>query len=131
MDYVILSSRFQCSVCLSYSTFGNTSGGEISFYGETAEKIDDKTVFPVYSIGAKVYQYILKKKFLLKLSANQIVSKLRSNRIDKEIYQSRSRFLTDQTALIFSIQYNFRSAKDVRVKRIQKIQSVQKQEERE
>ena len=115
----------------NYFTFGNTSGGEISFYGETAEKIDDKTVFPVYSIGAKVYQYILKKKFLLKLSANQIVSKLRSNRIDKEIYQSRSRFLTDQTALIFSIQYNFRSAKDVRVKRIQKIQSVQKQEERE
>ena len=115
----------------NYFTFSNTFGGEINFYGETAEKIDDKTVFPVYSIGAKVYKYILKKKFLLKLSANQIVSKLRNNRIDKDIYQSRSRFLTNQTALVFSIQYNFRSAKDVRVKRIQKIQAVQKQEEKE
>ena len=44
---------------------------------------------------------------------------------------SYTHLLTDQTALIFSIQYNFRSAKDVRVKRIQKIQSVQKQEEKE
>lgn len=108
----------------------DTWGGTISVRGETREKIDDKTMLPVYGVSIDIYKYFFKKKFLVKLSAQPLFSKLRNWEINKRDYISYNRYKTPQTNFRFSLSYNFNSGKNITVKQVESIQSIEERVEK-